>query len=122
MLAYGLVVLDAAALGDDERDSRNEGGTQACQGRNHPCGQSGLLALLRRRAVGRIGRLRNSGLRLRGGRRSRGIDGRQRIALARAFLKDAPLLVLDDDHRLGSSMELIATQFRAMLERLASAA
>jgi predicted alpha/beta-hydrolase family hydrolase len=33
-----------------------------------------------------------------------------------------PLLVLDDDHRLGSSMELIATQFRAMLERLASAA
>ena len=33
-----------------------------------------------------------------------------------------PLLVLDDDHRLGSSMETIAAQFRLMLDQLASAA
>jgi predicted alpha/beta-hydrolase family hydrolase len=33
-----------------------------------------------------------------------------------------PLLVLDDDHRLGSSMDAIAAQFRLMLERLADAA
>ena len=52
-----------AALGDDERDGRNEGGTQARQGRNHPCGQPGLLALLRRRGVGCIGLLGSGGLR-----------------------------------------------------------
>ena len=33
-----------------------------------------------------------------------------------------PLLVLDDDHRLGSSMDMIATQFRSMLDQLAVAA
>jgi predicted alpha/beta-hydrolase family hydrolase len=33
-----------------------------------------------------------------------------------------PLLLLDDDHRLGSSMAMIATQFRSMLDQLAAAA
>jgi predicted alpha/beta-hydrolase family hydrolase len=33
-----------------------------------------------------------------------------------------PLLVLDDDHRLGASMDAIAAQFRLMLDRLADAA
>ncbi len=33
-----------------------------------------------------------------------------------------PLLVLDDDHRLGASMDAIAAQFRLMLERQAGAA
>ena len=33
-----------------------------------------------------------------------------------------PLLVLDDDHRLGASMDAIAAQFRLMLDQLASAA
>jgi len=33
-----------------------------------------------------------------------------------------PLLLVDDDHRLGSSMDVIATQFRSMLDRLATAA
>jgi predicted alpha/beta-hydrolase family hydrolase len=33
-----------------------------------------------------------------------------------------PLLLVDDDHRLGSSMDIIATQFRAMLDGLAGAA
>ncbi len=33
-----------------------------------------------------------------------------------------PLLVLDDDHRLGSSMDTIATQFRHLLDQLAHAA
>jgi len=33
-----------------------------------------------------------------------------------------PLLVLDDDHRLGSSMATIGAQFRLMLDQLASAA
>jgi predicted alpha/beta-hydrolase family hydrolase len=33
-----------------------------------------------------------------------------------------PLLVLDDDHRLGTSMEVITTQFRYLLDRLATAA
>lgn len=33
-----------------------------------------------------------------------------------------PLLVLDDDHRLGSSMGMISTQFRLMLDQLAVAA
>ena len=32
-----------------------------------------------------------------------------------------PLLVLDDDHRLGASMDVIAAQFRQMLDRLATA-
>ena len=51
-------------------------------------------------------------------------DVREALAGVQAFAakRRLPLLVLDDDHRLGSSMELIATQFRAMLERLASAA
>ncbi|MHB1058915.1 MAG: alpha/beta fold hydrolase [Rhodanobacter sp.] len=33
-----------------------------------------------------------------------------------------PLLLVDDDHRLASSMDMIATQFRYMLDRLAAAA
>lgn len=33
-----------------------------------------------------------------------------------------PLLLVDDDHRLGSSMGTIATQFRGMLDQLAAAA
>lgn len=33
-----------------------------------------------------------------------------------------PLLVLDDDHRLGASMDAIAAQFRYMLDRLAASA
>ncbi|KZC34391.1 MULTISPECIES: alpha/beta hydrolase [Rhodanobacter] len=33
-----------------------------------------------------------------------------------------PLLVLDDDHRLGSSMGMIAAQFRGMLDQRAAAA
>lgn len=33
-----------------------------------------------------------------------------------------PLLVLDDDHRLGSSMDTIAEQFRLLLDQLAGAA
>jgi predicted alpha/beta-hydrolase family hydrolase len=33
-----------------------------------------------------------------------------------------PLLVLDDDHRLGASMSPIAAQFRLMLDQLATAA
>jgi len=33
-----------------------------------------------------------------------------------------PLLVLDDDHRLGASMQMIAAQFRLLLDQLANAA
>jgi predicted alpha/beta-hydrolase family hydrolase len=33
-----------------------------------------------------------------------------------------PLLVLDDDHRLGSSMAMIDAQFRHLLDQLATAA
>lgn len=33
-----------------------------------------------------------------------------------------PLLVLDDDHRLGASMDEIAAQFRLMLDRMAAGA
>lgn len=33
-----------------------------------------------------------------------------------------PLLVVDDDHRLGSSMEIIAAQFHSMLDQLAVSA
>jgi predicted alpha/beta-hydrolase family hydrolase len=33
-----------------------------------------------------------------------------------------PLLLVDDDHRLGSSMGAITTQFRSMLDQLAAAA
>jgi predicted alpha/beta-hydrolase family hydrolase len=33
-----------------------------------------------------------------------------------------PLLVLDDDHRLGASMDVIAAQFRVLLDQLAGAA
>ena len=33
-----------------------------------------------------------------------------------------PLMMLDDDHRLGSSMDTIAAQFRYMLDQLAGAA
>ncbi len=33
-----------------------------------------------------------------------------------------PLLVLDDDHRLGASMAMIAAQFRHLLDQLATAA
>ena len=33
-----------------------------------------------------------------------------------------PLLILDDDHRLGSSMDMIAAQFLHMLDQLADAA
>ncbi len=33
-----------------------------------------------------------------------------------------PLLVLDDDHRLGASMDVIAAQFRHMLDQLAASA
>jgi predicted alpha/beta-hydrolase family hydrolase len=33
-----------------------------------------------------------------------------------------PLLLVDDDHRLGSSMAMIATQFRSMLDQLAATA
>jgi predicted alpha/beta-hydrolase family hydrolase len=33
-----------------------------------------------------------------------------------------PMLVLDDDHRLGASMDVIAAQFRHMLDQRASAA
>lgn len=33
-----------------------------------------------------------------------------------------PLLVLDDDHRLGSSMDMLAAQFSMMLDQLAGAA
>jgi hypothetical protein len=33
-----------------------------------------------------------------------------------------PLLVLDDDHRLGASVDVIAAQFRMLLDQLADAA
>jgi fermentation-respiration switch protein FrsA (DUF1100 family) len=33
-----------------------------------------------------------------------------------------PLLVIDDDHRLGSSMATIAAQFQSMLDQLAASA
>lgn len=33
-----------------------------------------------------------------------------------------PLLVLDDDHRLGASMDMIAAQFRLLLDQLAASA
>ena len=38
-----------------------------------------------------------------------------------AAARRLPLLVLDDDHRLGASMDAIAVQFRQMLDRLAAA-
>lgn len=46
------------------------------------------------------------------------LTGVQAFAAARRL----PLLALDDDHRLGASMDVIATQFRHMLDRLAAAA
>jgi hypothetical protein len=33
-----------------------------------------------------------------------------------------PLLVLDDDHRLGASMDVIAAQFTVLLDQLAERA
>jgi hypothetical protein len=33
-----------------------------------------------------------------------------------------PLLMLDDDHRLGASMDAISLQFQRLLDQLASAA
>lgn len=42
--------------------------------------------------------------------------------LAFAAHRRLPLLVLDDDHRLGSSMDMIAAQFLHLLDRLADAA
>jgi hypothetical protein len=33
-----------------------------------------------------------------------------------------PLLMLDDDHRLGASMDAISLQFQRMLDQLAAAA
>ncbi len=46
------------------------------------------------------------------------------LAEVQAFAADRrlPLLVLDDDHRLGSSMDMIATQFLHLLDQLADAA
>lgn len=41
---------------------------------------------------------------------------------ALAGRRQLPLLVLDDDHRLSASVEVIAAQFRLFLERLAPAA
>lgn len=38
---------------------------------------------------------------------------------ALAARRRLPLLIVDDDHRLGSSMDAIAAQFRRMLEQLA---
>ncbi|HEY0198971.1 MAG TPA: alpha/beta hydrolase [Rhodanobacter sp.] len=39
-----------------------------------------------------------------------------------AAQRKLPLLVLDDDHRLGASMDAIATQFRLLLDQVAAAA
>ncbi|OOG48120.1 alpha/beta hydrolase [Rhodanobacter sp. C01] len=41
---------------------------------------------------------------------------------ALAAQRRLPLLVLDDDHRLGASMDVITVQFRQMLDRLAAGA
>ncbi|HZX71806.1 MAG TPA: alpha/beta hydrolase [Rhodanobacter sp.] len=46
------------------------------------------------------------------------LSGMQTFAAARRL----PLLVLDDDHRLGSSMDMIAAQFLHLLEQLADRA
>ena len=46
------------------------------------------------------------------------LAGVQALAAARRL----PLLVLDDDHRLGSSMDVIAAQFLHLLDQLADAA
>jgi len=46
------------------------------------------------------------------------LDGVQAFAGRRRL----PLLVLDDDHRLGSSMDAIAAQFRLLLDQSAAAA
>jgi predicted alpha/beta-hydrolase family hydrolase len=46
------------------------------------------------------------------------LDGVHAFAARRRL----PLLMLDDDHRLGASMDAIAAQFRWMLDRLAGAA
>ena len=41
---------------------------------------------------------------------------------ASAGRRQLPLLVLDDDHRLSASVDVVAAQFRLFLERLAAAA
>lgn len=39
-----------------------------------------------------------------------------------AAMRHVPLLIVDDDHRLGASMQIIATQFHSMLQQLATRA